>query len=82
MSFFTRVAVGLFAFFALVDPTIAQSPRTLRDARPAVAPPESQIRDRLNAGTIGLAAGLLEGAPIHFATEIARVVNEGGDMQV
>jgi TRAP-type uncharacterized transport system substrate-binding protein len=82
MSFFTRVAVVLLALFALVDPTIAQSRRALRDARPPVAPSESQIRDRLNAGTIGLAAGLLEGAPIHFATEIARVVNEGGDMQV
>ena len=82
MSFFTRVAVVLLALFALVDPTIAQSRRPLREARPPVATQESQIRDRLNAGTIGLAAGLLEGAPIHFATEIARVVNEGGDMQV
>jgi TRAP-type uncharacterized transport system substrate-binding protein len=82
MSFFTRVAVVLLAVFALVDPAIAQSRRTSRDARPAVAPQEPEIRDRLNAGTIGLAAGLLEGAPIHFATEIARVVNEGGDMQV
>src|SRR5580692_2570652 len=82
MIFFTRVAIVLLAFFALVDPTIAQSRRASRDARPPVAPPESQIRDRLNAGTIGLAAGLLEGAPVHFATEIARVVNEGGDMQV
>ena len=82
MIFFTRVAVVLLALFALVDPTIAQSRRASRDARPPVAPGESQIRDRLNAGTIGLAAGLLEGAPIHFATEIARVVNEGGDMQV
>jgi TRAP-type uncharacterized transport system substrate-binding protein len=82
MIFFTRVAVVLLALFALVDPTVAQSRRASRDARPPVAPGESQIRDRLNAGTIGLAAGLLEGAPIHFATEIARVVNEGGDMQV
>jgi len=82
MIFFTRVAVVLLALFALVDPTIAQSRRASRDTRPPVAPGESQIRDRLNAGTIGLAAGLLEGAPIHFATEIARVVNEGGDMQV
>jgi TRAP-type uncharacterized transport system substrate-binding protein len=82
MSFFTRVVVVLLAFFVIVDPTIAQSRRALRDAGPRVAPQESQIRDRLNAGTIGLAAGLLEGAPIHFATEIARVVNEGGDMQV
>ena len=82
MIFFTRLAVVLLALFALVDPTIAQSRRASRDARPPVASQESQIRDRLNAGTIGLAAGLLEGAPIHFATEIARVVNEGGDMQV
>src|SRR5216683_1159204 len=83
MIFFARVAVVLLALFVLVDPTIAQSRRALRDPRPPpVAPGESQIRDRLNAGTIGLAAGLLEGAPIHFATEIARVVNEGGDMQV
>jgi TRAP-type uncharacterized transport system substrate-binding protein len=82
MIFFTRVAVVLLALFALVDPTIAQSRRPSRDARPPVASQESQIRDRLNAGTIGLAGGLLEGAPIRFAAEIARVVNEGGDMQV
>jgi TRAP-type uncharacterized transport system substrate-binding protein len=43
---------------------------------------EEQIRDRLNAWTVGLAGGLLEGAPIRFATEIARVVNDGGSMQV
>ena len=36
----------------------------------------------MNAWTIGLAGGLLEGAPIRFATEIARVVNDGGNMQV
>jgi TRAP-type uncharacterized transport system substrate-binding protein len=83
MIFFTRLAVVLLALFALVDPTIAQSRRALRNPRPPpVAPEESQIRYRLNAGTIGLAGGLLEGAPIRFATEIARVVNEGGDMQV
>jgi TRAP-type uncharacterized transport system substrate-binding protein len=82
MIFFTRVAVVLLALFVLVEPTIAQSRRPLRDPRPPLAPEETQIRVRLNAGTIGLAGGLLEGAPIRFATEIARVVNEGGDMQV
>jgi TRAP-type uncharacterized transport system substrate-binding protein len=82
MIFFTRVAVVLLALFVLVEPTIAQSRRPLRDPRPPLVPEETQIRDRLNAGTIGLAGGLLEGAPIRFATEIARVVNEGGDMQV
>src|SRR3984893_10363830 len=83
MIFFARAAVVLLALFVLVDPTIAQSRRALRNPRPPpAAPEESQIRYRLNAGTIGLAGGLLEGAPIRFATEIARVVNEGGDMQV
>jgi TRAP-type uncharacterized transport system substrate-binding protein len=82
MIFFTRVAVVLLALFVLVEPTIAQSRRPLRDPRPPLGPEETQIRVRLNAGTIGLAGGLLEGAPIRFATEIARVVNEGGDMQV
>jgi TRAP-type uncharacterized transport system substrate-binding protein len=81
MIFFTRVAVVLFALFALVHSTLAQSRRASRDARQLVASEES-IRDRINAGTIGLAAGLLEGAPIHFATEIARVVNEDSDIHV
>ena len=31
---------------------------------------------------MGLAGGLLEGAPIRFATEIARVVNESGQVHV
>jgi hypothetical protein len=83
MFFFARLAFVLLPLFVLVDPTIAQSRRALRDPRPSpLAPEETQIRDRLNAGTIGLAGGLLEGAPIRFATEIARVVNDGGDMQL
>ena len=60
MIFFTRVAVVLLALFVLVEPTIAQSRRPLRDPRPPLVPEETQIRDRLNAGTIGLAGGLLE----------------------
>jgi TRAP-type uncharacterized transport system substrate-binding protein len=62
--------------------------------RPASAPPrgaarpvqaksaEAEVRDRINAGTVGLAAGLLEGAPLRFATEISRVVNDGGKVHV
>jgi TRAP-type uncharacterized transport system substrate-binding protein len=51
-------------------------------ATPAIQKDEANIRDRVNAWSIGLAGGLLEGAPIHFATEIARVVNDGGTMHV
>src|ERR1700726_3255493 len=82
MIIFTRLTAALTVVFALVDPASAQSRQALKDPRPPLRPEESQIRYRLNAGTIGLAGGLLEGAPIRFATEIARVVNEGGNMQV
>ena len=37
---------------------------------------------RINAWTVGLAAGQLEGAPIRFATDIARVVDDGDNLHV
>ena len=43
---------------------------------------EQQLQAQLNAPTIGLAAGQLEGAPIRFATELARIVDDGGKMRV
>jgi TRAP-type uncharacterized transport system substrate-binding protein len=60
----------------------AQSRRTQGSEPPSSIPSETQIKDRLNAWTIGLAAGLLEGAPIRLAADIARVVNDGGVMHV
>jgi TRAP-type uncharacterized transport system substrate-binding protein len=39
-------------------------------------------REKINAWTVGLAGGLLEGAPIRLATEIARVVDDGDNLQV
>lgn len=79
---FTRLVAVLLVLFALVDPHSAQARRSVKNPRPPIGPEESQIRDRINAGTIGLAGGLLEGAPIRLATEIARVVSDGGDIQV
>ncbi len=77
----TRVAVLLIVTFALCGSTIAKSRRT-HDSQQSSSTSSEAIRERLNAWTIGLAGGLLEGAPIRFATEIARVVNDGGNMQV
>ena len=75
-------AVGIVTF-ALCGSSIAQSNRTPRGSPPSSGiSGEAQLRERLNAGTIGLAGGLLEGAPIRFATEIARVVNDGGVVHV
>jgi TRAP-type uncharacterized transport system substrate-binding protein len=81
MSFIARVIIFLLAAFVLSDASLAQSRRTSNNPSPAGVN-ETEIRDRLNNWTIGLAGGLLEGAPIHFATEIARVVNDGGTMHV
>jgi TRAP-type uncharacterized transport system substrate-binding protein len=39
-------------------------------------------RAKMNAWTVGLAGGLLEGAPIRLAAEIARVVDDGPNMHV
>jgi len=47
-------------------------------AKPAAVP----VKDKLNAWTVGLAGGLLEGAPIRFATEIARVTDDGDNLHV
>jgi len=46
------------------------------------SPYEAELLSKLNASTIGLAAGQLEGAPLRFATELARVVDDGGKMRV
>ena len=77
MTFLTRLITVLIVTLALCGSSIAQPRRTS-----SAISGEAQIRDRLNAGTIGLAGGLLEGAPIRFATEIARLVNDGGAVHV
>src|SRR5262249_51335101 len=37
---------------------------------------------KMNAWTVGLAAGRIEGAPLRFAAEMARVVDDGANMLV
>jgi TRAP-type uncharacterized transport system substrate-binding protein len=39
-------------------------------------------QERFNAWTVGLAAGLLEGAPLRLASEMARVVDDGENLHV
>src|SRR5450432_4117739 len=83
MTFVPRLAALLIASIALCDSSIAQVRRTQDDSRPPSAIlTEKQTRERVNAGTVGLAGGLLEGAPIHFATDIARVVNDSGVIHI
>src|SRR6202795_4332830 len=83
MTFVTRLAALLIVSIALCGSSIAQLQRTQNDSRsPSAILAEKQTRERVNAGTVGLAGGLLEGAPIHFATDIARMVNDAGAAHV
>ena len=59
-----RVVTFFVAAALLLPSSSAQTRKSHEDA--SGAPLESQLRERINAGTIGLAGGLLEGAPIHF----------------
>jgi hypothetical protein len=78
---FARFIVPVLLFAALVDPSFGQSRRGAKHPAPATTDGE-EMKNRLNAWTVGLAGGLFEGAPIRFATEIARVLNDGDEMHV
>jgi hypothetical protein len=49
---------------------IAQKKNAPAKANPL--PAETQMKNKINEWTLGLAGGLLEGAPIRLATEIAQ----------
>ena len=46
------------------------------------APTYEQHQEKINAWTIGLAAGRIEGAPLRLAAEMARVVDDGANQHV
>ena len=52
----------------------APSPRRVRRSR--------DEKEKMNAWTVGLAGGLLEGAPLRLAAEMARVVDDGPNLHV
>jgi TRAP-type uncharacterized transport system substrate-binding protein len=65
----------------------AQPKRVVRNAIPKRDQQGQPLRDdtlkvKLNSWTIGLAAGQLEGAPLRFASELARVLDDGDNMRV
>jgi TRAP-type uncharacterized transport system substrate-binding protein len=66
---------------------VAQAKRGATNSLPKRDQQGQPLRDdtlkvKLNSWTIGLAAGQLEGAPIRFATELARVLDDGDNMRV
>jgi TRAP-type uncharacterized transport system substrate-binding protein len=62
---------------------VAQATKTKAVARPTnPVAIEQANKERINAWTVGLAAGRLEGAPLQFASELARVLDDGDNMRV
>jgi len=85
---FAALATLLLAFpLSLVD-VQAKNARTHTHSQRHDPPPKPQQtavakpRETINAWTVGLAGGLLEGAPIRFAAEMARVVDDGDNLHV
>ena len=72
-----RFAAYLFAFFGLGTLSIAA---VAQQATPAMS--YEAMRAKVNAGTVGLAAGLIEGAPLRLAAEMSRVVEDGPNLLV
>jgi TRAP-type uncharacterized transport system substrate-binding protein len=74
----------LLLLAALVPPLLLVRPSTVdawtRNAQKQSVRPVPQVT--MNAWTVGLAGGLIEGAPIRLAAEIARVVDDGDNLHV
>jgi TRAP-type uncharacterized transport system substrate-binding protein len=84
MSLTARLAALVAVSVALCAAGDAEAQKAKGKAQAARAafPSENALRERINEWTVGLAGGLLEGAPIRLATEIARVVNDGENLHV
>jgi TRAP-type uncharacterized transport system substrate-binding protein len=68
---------------ALVDAQTKHVRTHARSQRHSPPPKETaKPHETINAWTVGLAGGLLEGAPIRFAAEMARVVDDGDNLHV
>jgi TRAP-type uncharacterized transport system substrate-binding protein len=62
----------------------SKSPTVLakQNPRSASTSADQLVKQKLNAWTVGLAGGLIEGAPLRFAYEMARVVDDGDNLHV
>ena len=82
-----RILLVAFACFPMIIQPLAAEAQT-QNARPHGVrlfdrePPAQKPQVAMNAWTVGVAGGLLEGAPIRLAAEIARVVDDGPNLHV
>lgn len=72
---FLRRLAGLSAAIALFMPTLASAQQKYDWNSP-------RARQQINEWTVGIAAGRTEGAPLRFAAELARALDDGDNMRV
>jgi TRAP-type uncharacterized transport system substrate-binding protein len=84
MSFVKLSAIAAAVLCAQLSANAQSLPprETPASAAAAAKRAEGTMKERMNAWTVGLAGGLIEGAPLRLAAEIARVVNEEDKLHV
>ncbi len=75
-------ATMALAVLGLLLPANAQSLPRRETPTAAARKTDIAAKERINAWTVGLAGGFIEGAPLRLAAEIARVVNEEDKLHV
>src|ERR1700737_3967960 len=83
----TMFAARILGGLAVLAPVFLALQPTHADAQGQAAPVPrvptyTEQQERINAWTVGLAAGLIEGAPLRLAAEMARVVDDGANLHV
>jgi TRAP-type uncharacterized transport system substrate-binding protein len=83
----TKFAARLLCVLAAWAPVVLALQPTRADAQGQGGPVQrvlsyTEQQEKINAWTIGLAAGLIEGAPLRLAAEMARVVDDGPNLLV
>lgn len=80
----TSFTARLFVAFAVAAPTMLAGLANDAAAQGQNPPARRDVEQRaqINAWTVGLAGGLIEGAPLRLAAEMARVADDGPNMHV
>ena len=83
---FWLLLAALTALAPTLQPTGLQAQTPQANTRSIAVPSRGRApateQEKINAWTVGLAAGLIEGAPLRLGAEMARVVDDGSNMLV
>jgi len=84
LTSFMKFSAVAIAVLGLQLPANAQSlpTRETQTAGAVARRADMAAKERINAWTVGLAGGFIEGAPLRLAAEIARVVNDTDKLHV